>query len=175
MVRCKLCGREYNGLELHLTSCLKKHSITREQYTDLPDKQVSVEEQVASNEFKDEPIDNKGISQKEIVSNIFKGSVEKKDPNRPFSEALADYGIDEKEFGNIMKFWKGEGQIPMNMRMDRKAVKGKDEAAKLSVNANVDTHSLHTAESLVKEFGFEVVTVRGATDKTPKTWVLRKK
>jgi hypothetical protein len=181
MVRCKLCGGEYRGLELHLTACLKKHNITREKYTDLPDKVVVEEVKVLENEFKEVEaetapvIEKQGISHKEIVSNIFKGSVEKKDPNRPFSEALAEYGISEKEFTNILKFWSGEGKVPLDMRIDRRIVKGKEEATKLSNDDNVTTPNLDTAESLVKDYGFKVVTVRGATDKSPKVWVLRKK
>lgn len=193
--KCRLCGKDCASIEGHLTFCLRKYQITREKYNEYPEwgvepsttppsvsstdigatesDSLSEMEQTQMPEQVKKP--DGQVTYKDRIHNVFKDSVEKKDPNRPFSEALAEYYITEKEFVTILKAWKDGGKIPVEMQMKQRADKGKGEAKLLSEKESVETHSLDTAESLVKEFGFEVLTVRASNGRAPKTWVLRKK
>jgi len=187
---CRLCGKDCASIEGHLTFCLKKNSITREKYNDLPEWKVDSSstsppvlstDVMATDSFdeieqpQEQPEIKGQVTYQERIDNVFKDSVEKKDPNRPFSEALEEYKITEKEFVTILKAWRDGGKIPVDMQMKQKADKGKSEAKMLSDKDSVTTNSLETAESLVKSYGFEVITVKSAKGNTPKTWVLRKK
>lgn len=171
LVTCKLCGKEVKGLELHLTHCLKKHSITREMYDTLDMDSTLAD---GMEEIPEEPAktEKKGITHKEVESNIF--NVKQRDPDRPLSEALQEFDITEHEFISLLKQWKGEGNVPLEMRLKQKAKIGYETAEKFKDQEIAEVHTVESAETLEKEFGFKCIEVRSPKGTTPKTWVLKK-
>jgi hypothetical protein len=189
MIVCKICGKEYKSIEMHLGTCLKKANITREAYTNLPEfgvKAVPVEDQIVelsdsdsdritSHETVAVSPDPNYISGHDVRKNIFKGAFKERDPNRPLSVALSEFGISETEFLAILNQWKGKAKMPVGMRAAQRASIGDAEAEKLKDLERIETYTLETAESLVKNHGFTVTDVRSRKNNVPKTWVLKKK
>jgi len=188
---CRLCGREYKSIEMHLGTCLKKANITREKYSSLPEFDSKVVEEGLS-ELTDSDLAEMGaahstpetvkvnpdpnyISGHDVRRNIFKGSVKERDSNRPLSVALSEFGISEEEFLALLNQWKGEAKIPINMRMSQRASVGDKEAETLKDLDRVETFNLATAEALEKKYGFKTFEVRSRKGNIPKTWVLKKK
>lgn len=172
MIKCRLCGGDYKSIEMHLTTCLKKHSITREQYDALGDE--STDDLADNVQVIDNEVIDKGISQKEVISNIFKGVPKQIDLARPFGEVIEEYGITEKEFVALVNQWKGQKEIPIEMKIKKNLDMGNETAEKYKDLTDVEVDNVYTAEVLVKKYGFECVAVKSATIKTPKTWVLKK-
>ena len=170
-VICKICGKEVKGLELHLTTCLKKNNMIREQYDSLPE--YTPPEVTESLEEVEEPIPT--VTPKEKVDNIFKGLPKSIDLNRPFGEVLKEYKITEKEFVALVNQWKGEGSVTLEMKLNRKEEQGKEIAEKYKDQETVELTNLNAAETLVKEHGFVCTAVRSATSSKPKTWILKRK
>ena len=172
MVKCKLCGGEFKGLELHLTSCLKKYNITREMYDTLdsdPELASGSEEPITTSSTKPEHV----VSKAQIIERTL--SVEHRDPDRPLSEALAEFNITEHEFISLLKQWKGEGSVPLAMRLKQKMNIGEDIAEKLKDQTSAEVTNGEAAEILVTKYGFTCTDVRSQKATTPKTWVLVKK
>ena len=171
MIKCKLCGGEFKGLELHLAACLKKHSITREMYDELdsdPTLTDGSEEPVTTSSTKPEHV----VSQAQIIERAL--SVEHRDPDRPLSKALAEFDITEHEFISLLKQWKGEGSVPLTMRLKQKMNVGEDIAEELKDQTSAEVTNLEAAEVLVTKYGFTCTDVRSPKGSTPKTWVLKK-
>ena len=192
MTTCKICGKDYKSIEMHLGTCLKKANITRESYTNLPefgatrikDKVIGLEDEFKEiSEAERENItslaapaqDPNYISGHDVRKNIFKGATRERDPDRPLSVALSEFGISEEEFLALLNQWKGEAKIPINMRMSQRASVGDKEAETLKDLDRVETFNLATAEALEKNYGFKTLEVRSRKGNTPKTWVLKKK
>jgi hypothetical protein len=155
---------------MHLTTCLKKHGITREQYSDLGDESTS--------DLSDNieiPAEDSGITQKERIDNVFKGVPKQIDLARPFGEVIEEYGITEREFVALVNQWKGKGEIPPDLKIAQKENIGSDLAEKYKDQEKVNISNLNAAEVLVKKYGFECLAVKSATSTAPKTWVLQKK
>jgi hypothetical protein len=167
---CKVCKKEkIKSLDAHLKFCLKKYDMTREEYDVLPDDYEDMSEEVLN-------MDTIKVQEevpKTREENIF-DNVKKRDPERPLKEALKEYNITEQEFHSVMKFWKGQGAIPLDRRMKNKKTKGLAEAEKLSSNQNVETSNVDTAEVLVSKYGFKCLKVQAQQDNKPKIWVLTK-
>ena len=193
MIKCKLCGKDYKSIEMHLGTCLKKSNITREAYSNLPE--YGVEQPVSSKLVDSKPEEllpeltesdlkaivnpetapTSHISGKDLRKSVFKGSFTERNPNRPLNEALSEFGISEEEFLAILNQWKGEAKVPVGMRMSQRTSLGEAEAEKLKDSDRIETYLLEAAEALTKKYGFIVTDVRSPKGNKPKTWVLRKK
>lgn len=173
MTKCKICGGEFKSLEMHLTTCLKKNSITREQYDSLGDESTS---DLSDNiEVPSDVVEDKGITRKERIDNVFKGVPKSIDLARPFGEVIEEYGITEREFVALVNQWQGKGEIPPDLKIAQKESIGSELAEKYKDQKNVEIANLNAAEVLVKKYGFTCTAVRSATNKAPKTWVLEKR
>ena len=175
MVKCKLCGGEYKSLEMHLTSCLKKYKITREQYSELPDPVNETDEikEVEEGALPEaENAEEVVVTPKTLKENVFK--TKKRDPDRPLSEALTEWGISEGEFIVLLKKWKGEGGVPVEMRMKQKMVIGEGIAETFKKKDYAEVPNAEAAEILIKYHDFKCIEVRSPKGTAPKTWVLKR-
>ena len=170
--KCKLCGGEFKSLEMHLTTCLKKYNITREAYEVL-DTDPTLSD--SSDELAPVTIPEKQegvVTPVQAVDRVFK--VGQRDPNRPLSEALQEFNITEHELISILKKWKGEGNVPLEMRIKQRMSIGEELAKQYEGKTSAEVSNPEAAEVLVKNYGFKCIEVRSPKGTTPKTWVLKK-
>ena len=188
MINCKVCGDPYKAITM---THIRKHGMKRDEY-DAYDavETVSVDEiKEIVNELdtenielsKDQPIepcetdmdkvDPITIDTTEKKNYIFEGAAIIKDPNRPIAEFLEEFKISEKELRNLVRNYKDGSPIPVSQQMANSISVAAQDAAALAHNSNVETESLNIAESLVTDYNFKVITVRG---KPRKIWVLEK-
>ena len=161
---CKVCGKPQGRITV---AHLKTHDITMDQYKQMPDF-----DEFADMDLDIEPTGNTKITPKELQDRIW--DKEKKDPNRPLTEFLAEFGLTEEEArGVLKKFTKGDRIDPKIQAKNFKRI-GTAGADKLKDKDKVETDNLHIAEELQVSHGFICTDVIGARGAKPKTWVLIK-
>jgi len=191
---CKICGKEFKKITM---SHIRTHDITkRPVYDKLPAYGSSSEiddsfeeldvneseilesnstEDVLEESFEEENIEDSTdkLTLKQQRENIFSGSSATYDPNRPIQDFLDEFGVTELELRNVIKKFKGTNSVPISQQIENKIKLGEKSAAELanSGQRQIKTKLVATAESLVKNHGYEVLAVVGGP---PKTWVLEK-
>jgi hypothetical protein len=131
-------------------------------------------EEVVENDFEDEKVTEEAIPDKLTTKDkrekLFGN--QDKDPNRPLQEFLDEFKITEAELRNITRQYKDGYAIPATQSVKAKQDISVDEAKKLAESGKneIKTTNVLTAENLVKEHGYKVITVQSGP---PKTWVLQ--
>jgi len=168
---CRICGGSFKSLEMHLTACLKKNNMVREQYDLLESKNAEV---LVGDESTDVEPSNT-VSKVQQTQNIFNVDQSKYDLSKTIKDVIDEYAITAEEFFTVMKQWKTGATIPLKLRLNRKMEIGRDIADQHKDESNVEVSNLEAAEILVKDYGFKCTDVVSAKGVKPKTWVLVKK
>jgi hypothetical protein len=164
---CRICNKEFSNLAVHVR---QSHKMTMDEYKSSGEEFDEFENvEVLTPESTDK------ISSSDLTKNIFSGSVEEKDPNRPLSEFLSEFDVTEKEVRALIRQFKGGGKITVTQQIQNNQEFGEKNAEQYKDEENVSVTNLYVAEALVTKYNFEVTDVRSAKGNRPKTWVLRKK
>jgi len=161
---CKICNDEkpYKRLDIHIQN---KHNMTLEEYNVFDPTQEEVKEFVPK----------APISRKEVINNIFDNkAAESSKANKPLREFLKEFDLSEQDLRAIVKNYKEGKPLPYQQQNSLNERNGFSEARKLSSSTIVRTHNLYAAEALEKHFNYKCVTVKSATNNTPKVWVLER-
>ena len=161
---CKICkdGIEYKRLKIHV---LKKHKIDMDEY-----EMYGVKEEVEIMEF--EP--KAPISHSDLMDNIFSGKTKESYLKRPLKDFLDRYNVTEKELTSIVLNYTEGKPLPLEQAQKLGEKKGMEEARSKKHLNSVRTPNLHTAEALVKQYGFKCTAVHSAKGSIPKMWELEK-
>jgi len=162
---CKICGKEYTNLGVHVRQA---HKLGIEEYREkYPDVKEEVDDE---NDFPTEEDTTEKV--------ILKEKAEKEEVEDISGETLKDFleahDMSKKELIAVIENFKEGKNIPVKMTERRDKQIGEAGAEVLKDQQSARTTNLHVAETLVKNYGFKVkeVTTRGHT--IPKTWILEK-
>ena len=169
MDKCKVCGKEYQRLIVHLRTA---HNMTMEEHDkydgptpeiEIPEEMTEQEAEAILEQMEEKKVDVSGAEKEE---NIFK-------PDKKIAsmeEFLKEFDLSYKELRSIIKTYTKGSPLDVNQELERKAKLGKSGAEALKDRDKVQVTQLFVAEELVKHYGFEVTHITS----DPKTWHLIK-
>lgn len=113
------------------------------------------------------------VTHKELISSIF-DNVKESDPDRPLSVFCKEFDITESELINVVAKYTNEGEIPICEIIKNQEKVGHKKAKELAGPPSVKTTNAHVSQSLIEDFGYTCVNVKGAYGMVPKTYFLQK-
>jgi predicted transcriptional regulator len=154
MDKCKICGREFKNLGVHVKNA---HKMSMDEYNTKDIEEVGEVEEVQTD----------SITPAQVKEGIFG-----KDEDMLLSEFLELHDITRKELENLVKRYVSGSSIPVTQMQERQSKIALSQAEAFKDQKEVKTNSVSIAENLVKNYNFEVTAV---TSGPPKTWHLNKR
>jgi len=154
MDKCKICGREFKNLGVHVKNA---HKMSMDEYNTKDIEEVGEVEEVQTD----------SITPAQVKEGIFG-----KDEDMLLSEFLEMHDITRKELENLVKRYVSGSSIPVTQMQERQSKIALSQAEAFKDQKEVKTNSVSIAENLVKNYNFEVTAV---TSGPPKTWHLNKR
>jgi predicted transcriptional regulator len=156
MDKCKICGREFKNLGVHVKNAHK----------------MSMDEYNTTFKAKDEVKPIEEVESDIVTPTQRKEGIFGKDEDILLSEFLEMHDITRKELENLVKRYVAGSSIPVTQMQERQSKIALSQAEAFKDQKEVKTNSVSIAENLVKNYNFEVTAV---TSGPPKTWHLNKR
>lgn len=173
LVVCEICKKPYKSLISHV----KTHSMSWVEYSKeykVPEEYLEfIEEQIKSGKIKEEALTAKPkttVNKKEAEKKIFKPKKE----IVTLHQFLEDVEMKESELRALINTYKKGDPLPVNLQQKAVIATAEREAERKSKFESLKIQDLNIAEILVDKYGFIVETVKQATSRRPKEWILRK-
>lgn len=171
-MKCELCndGRDFKSLSTHVKM---KHGIEMKQYNEKVELMKKAVETIEDDSaFTDEDTMVEEIN-KTFLSDVTEITAPPSSSvDGSLSTFLSEFGFTKKDLVRLLTDNKN-GKLSIKQAEERNVGIGEQGASALRHKQNPTTTNLHIAETLVKKWGFEVLSVDTKGGKQAKTWRLQ--